>query len=446
MKFRNTVQVLLAAVVSLGLIFGLSSCTSSYTVGYLYVVGNNATTGVNAQSGIVTGFKIDHNTGKLTQIAGTPVGSGGSNPVRAVMPVGGTYLYVLNKGTGASDANITQFTIGGNGQLFPVASYVSQGVSPIRLLVDSSGKFLYVLDSAVPSCDTQHTGEADITVFTIDTATGRLSPVVNGNTGATETAACAAANGDAANSPLRYFPLPSATSANSVSAVDMLISGGYILTLYTSGGSSYVYPLAQNTTTGNLTYPQATAQLLTGVVAPTAITGLSGGTIYVLDNGALAPSCNTSTSYASMIYPYTIGSYGALTQLPGGAVANTNTYSNPTALLTEAGGRFVYVANAGSPSCVNVNNPQSGMSGYVIDSTSRELSYIAGQPFTMGSGPRCLVEDPSDQFVYSADYNDNLVVGRKIDHGTGLLVNLAAPEQYDLNGPASWCLVTGRTD
>ena len=37
MKFRNVGQVLLALVVSVGLSFGVTSCTNSYTVGYMYV-------------------------------------------------------------------------------------------------------------------------------------------------------------------------------------------------------------------------------------------------------------------------------------------------------------------------------------------------------------------------------------------------------------------------
>ena len=49
------------------------------------------------------------------------------------------------------------------------------------------------------------------------------------------------------------------------------------------------------------------------------------------------------------------------------------------------------------------------MAGYVIDPTTKQLSFIAGEPFGSGSGPQCLVEDPSDQFIYSADYNDSSI-------------------------------------
>ncbi len=50
MKFRNVGQVLLALVVSVGLGIGVTSCTNSYTVGYLYVTGS--------QYNQISGFNI----------------------------------------------------------------------------------------------------------------------------------------------------------------------------------------------------------------------------------------------------------------------------------------------------------------------------------------------------------------------------------------------------
>ena len=61
----------------------VTSCVQSYTVGYLYVTGT--VTAESTGNGIISGFKIDHNTGKLTPINGLPVSSGGANPVRAVL-------------------------------------------------------------------------------------------------------------------------------------------------------------------------------------------------------------------------------------------------------------------------------------------------------------------------------------------------------------------------
>src|ERR1017187_3122976 len=162
MKFTKFGKALLMSALSIGVIFSVTSCVQSYTVGYLYVTGT-----VTAQSGgngIVSGFRIDHNTGKLTSIDGLPISSGGANPGRAVLIVGSKFLYVLNRGvnaqggsdcfgTGASEcqnSNIEEFAVGGNGILTPQQTFYTQGLNPIRILADSSGQYLYILDHDSP--------------------------------------------------------------------------------------------------------------------------------------------------------------------------------------------------------------------------------------------------------------------------------------------------------
>jgi 6-phosphogluconolactonase (cycloisomerase 2 family) len=69
------------------------------------------------------------------------------------------------------------------------------------------------------------------------------------------------------------------------------------------------------------------------------------------------------------------------------------------------------------------------------------------EPFTTGAGPQCLVEDPSNQFIYTANFNDSTVTGHSIDQTAGVLrdLNGSANHSYMLTGPATWCLVSGRT-
>jgi hypothetical protein len=70
---------------------------------------------------------------------------------------------------------------------------------------------------------------------------------------------------------------------------------------------------------------------------------------------------------------------------------------------------------------------------------------MQGEPFGSGSGPQCIVEDPSDQFIYEADQFDSTVVGREVEPNDGILDDLRVVMDYKLQGPASWCLVDGRT-
>jgi 6-phosphogluconolactonase (cycloisomerase 2 family) len=110
----------------------------------------------------------------------------------------------------------------------------------------------------------------------------------------------------------------------------------------------------------------------------------------------------------------------------------------------ESKGNFLYIANQGNNT--DTTNSQSGLAGYVIDKSSHQLSYIAGEPFGTGAGPQCLVEDPSSQFIYEANFNDSTVTGRLVDPNSGVLNNMRVSSSIALAGPPAWCLVDGRTD
>ena len=455
MKFTKFGKALLLSALSAGVILGVTSCIESYATGYLYVTGT-----VTAQAGgngIISGFSIDHNTGKLTAIHGLPIGSGGANPVRAILITGSRFLYVLNRGVNSAGngdctladpctgSNITQFAVGGNGILTQQETFFTQGLNPFRIIADPSGGFLYILDHDAPTNAAPAAGDGcslalganvtscgDITAFTINQTTGRLQLVVN--------AQVTAANGAA----LPYFPIP-------VNPVDFVEGGGYFLTLsaanqpasYPYTGGSSVFPYTFNAGTGQLTINQNSSQTL-GIGEGTAIVAGSG-TIYVLDNEPITIGFGGATTTApSQILPYSVGTNGALQAQPGGIVPDDPTLANPIYLLVESKGKFIYVLNQGNNA--QGANAQSGMAGYFLTTTpAYQLSYIAGEPFGTGAGPQCLVEDPSDQFVYSADFNDSAVTGRVVDPNSGVLNNLRVSTTYSLQGPATWCLINGRT-
>src|SRR6516165_10260083 len=134
MKFKKFGKALLLSALSAGVALSITSCVQSYSVGFLYVTGTQ--TAQSTGNGVISGFKIDHNTGALKPINGLPVSSGGANPGRAVMLTGGRFLYVLNRGSNpdGSDGNITQFAVGGNGVLTSQGTFFSQGLNPSRII------------------------------------------------------------------------------------------------------------------------------------------------------------------------------------------------------------------------------------------------------------------------------------------------------------------------
>jgi hypothetical protein len=465
MRFTKFGKALLMGAISAGLIVGVTSCVESYTVGYLYVTGTE--TAQSGNNGIISGYKIDHNTGKLTPINGLPVSSGGSNPVRAVLVTGSRFLYVLNRGVNSAgnadctpadpcqNSNITQFAVGGNGILTPQETFYTQGTNPFRLIGDTTGSYLLALDhdspdnanpSTTDGCARALSGATtcgDITVFQINQTTGRLSLVLNAQVTA------------ASGSQLTYFPVPA-------NPVDFVMATGFVLTLssttpqtsypYTGGGT--VWPYAYASTTGQLTVSSNSAQPLTDpytssglVTQGTAIVN-SSSVIYVLDNEPVnIPSSGSSfqaATYPSQILPYTVGTGGALQAQTGGIIPDDPTLANPIQLMVESKSKYLYVANQGNN--VTGQNPESGIAGYFITtSPAYQLTFIAGEPFGSGSGPQCIVEDPSDQFIYEANEYDSTITGRLLDPNSGELDLLRVPSSYTLPGPPTWCLINGRT-
>jgi hypothetical protein len=263
----------------------------------------------------------------------------------------------------------------------------------------------------------------DITVFKINETTGRLSLVLNTQVTASGTVA----------TPLTYFPVPT-------NPIDFVMYPGYVFTLSQPGSTGdVVYPYAYTTSSGQLTLSSNGSQTL-GISAATAIV-YAGSNLYVLDNeGTLV-----SNGAKSQILPYTVGTNGLLQAQTGGAIADDPSLSNPSYLLVESKSKFLYVANQGDNK--QGANAGSGITGYFITtSPSFELTFTTPPTFGTGSGPQCLVEDPSAQFIYTANFNDSTVTGRIVDPNSGVLNTLRVPSSVTLNGPATWCVVDGRTN
>jgi 6-phosphogluconolactonase (cycloisomerase 2 family) len=452
MKFRKFGQICLATVVSLVLMFGTTSCMNDFTVGFVFAIGN--------QYNQIASFKESSETGALTPAPGSPFGSGGTNPIRTFVLSGGRYLYVLNQGAvnpgtpiTYSGANITLFSIGGNGILSAQPSYTSQGFDTIRMLPDTTGKFLFALDEYAPISTSGVTPQSqqsadypcknpadglyyptgDITVFTIDPNTGRLSIVTNQQ------------QQNPNGTQLTYFPV-------GCFPVDFTVTAGFIFTAdggaASNNDSQTVFPYALNATSGQLTLTQ-NAPLTMGTTQMSAISTAQGSAlsgskyIYVLDAGANCATGVTPPGCSGEILPFTAGTNGSLQALTNGAVANDSTAANPVSLVVDSKSKYLYVVNAGPTN--GITNPTSQITAWTIDPTNGTLQSIAGEPFGSGSGVNCVVEDPSNQYIYSTSFNDSQITGRILDPNTGNLTLLRRGSTFNAPGNTTWCAVSGRT-
>src|ERR1035437_9848178 len=259
-----------ALVVSMAVVLGMSAC-GGYTVGFMWVLGT--------QYNQIAGFKIDDFTGNLTQMVNSPYSSGGANPVSLTVRVGGNFVFVVNKGTGKGDGNISVFAVGEDGILTFQNAYL-----PVWASVDGTGAFLYVLDSQAPDFAT--TGNGDITVYAIDGSTGRLQLVPN------------QLIKDAAGHQLNYFEVGPAPTM-------LRVGGSCVYTLDSGDQTIFPYGIGSN---GQLTL-QVNSKVNTGAKNLTSI-NVNGNSIYLTDAGT------------NQILPYSAGGSCSLSAQVGGAVTN----------------------------------------------------------------------------------------------------------------------------
>ncbi|MBV8113470.1 MAG: beta-propeller fold lactonase family protein [Silvibacterium sp.] len=446
MKFKKFGRVTLALVVSLGLGFGITSCSTDFTAAFLYVTGT--------QYNQIGAFQVLNNTGNLRVVNGSPYGSGGTNPIRSLVSSTGRYLYVLNNGSPSADSsgnitysgeNISIFSIGGGGNLAFQQSYTSQGTGSIRMGFNSTGSYLYVLDEYMPqknaagqivnASSSQSTAfpcpdpsapgiwrpVGAITAFSVDTNTGRLSLITNNQ----QTDSSGA---QLTTFPVGCFPIDIKVSAGFIFVPDNGPAPGSNNTLFQS-----VFVYALNATNGQLTLTQ-NSELPTGAKQISTIgSDQANKYIYILDTGD------------NQIFYYTIGTSGLLQAVTGSPTPNVPASAvNPVALTSDSKGKFLYIANAGPSS--GTTNPNSQITAYTIQANGVLAPIASPNPITTGSGPQCIIEDPSNQYIYTADSISNTVTGHVLDPNSGLLTDLRNATSYATVGTPTWCVASGHTD
>jgi hypothetical protein len=412
---------------------GMTACGGG-TIGFMWVLGT--------QYNQVAAFKIDDFTGNLTTPPGSPFGSGGTDPVSLVVKPGGRFLYVVNKGTalpldikggvtcqsGAGGGNIAEFSVGGQGVLTFQQSFVSQGCTPVWAAHDSTGNFLYVLDQYAPNAKCLPNGQpeaptppntctGEITVFSVDPNTGRLSLVQNQQI-----------KDPVTGLQLTYFPVGSLPRM-------MALSGSCVFTLNTDANQT-VFPYIAGSN-GQLTLT-TNSTINSGAVRATSI--ITGGTsVYITDAGP----ANSNTP--GQILPFTVGGTAcSLNTITGGPTANLSPAANPVYTLVDSKGKYVFVANQSS---TNSNTPNSSISAFQIQSNGTLLFVpdAPNNPYPIGAGPVCMVEDPSNQYIYTSN-GDGTVTGKVLDNNTGKLANLSRGSTFTAVGQATCLAVSGNVD
>jgi len=293
-------------------------------------------------------YAIDGVTGALTPVPGSPFPENptirGEFPWSVAVDPTGKFVYVANYYA----ANVRAFGIDQNtGALAQVpGSPFPAGGIPRGLTVDPAGRFVYVANGYRGS-------PGIVSAFTIDANSGALTPV--------------------AGSP---FPVPtdpkSSFGQSLPNSVTVDPSGGILYITDSWQADIWAYAIAEST--GALT-------LFPGSPFPAQYGPFS---ITVIPRGKFAYSSNTGTVSAFTIARTT----GALTPVPGSPFP-AGFYSVSVGLSPT--GQFVYAASQGSA----LNNWAGSVSAYAIDQSDGKLTPVPGSPFAAGSLSTSVAVTPS---------------------------------------------------
>jgi 6-phosphogluconolactonase len=145
--------------------------------------------------------------------------------------------------------------------------------------------------------------------------------------------------------------------------------------------------------------------------------------------------------------PYTIGTNGALQSLVNGVANNSGTVASPGPMIVDHTGNWLYLANQGPN--INSSGPASSVSAFFVNQTNGELQPLSGGAsgtsviFGAGSQPECILEDPSNQYLYTANYASSTITGAVINTSTGTLTTLRKSTSFTGPGNPTWCAVSG---
>lgn len=390
----------LASIVSLAMGLGLTACGRDYTVGYVYVTTASGT------SGLINGYKVDYQQGYLTQLANSPLPTGGKNPVTLVASPDHLSVYVVHR----DDSNVVHFLVGSDGKLYPQKTYSILGSFATDASIDAAGKFLYVTytyqNTILPNGTQQqlytpaNPGPGGVTIFPINS---------NGTLGAPSTFALG-------RNPVKI----SATSPNHFV---------YVIA-QDSATSNNLFAFSQNSTTGALT-PLPGVTINGGNVVSTGFP--SGNTPAGIIADASGNHLYVTDQVLNDVMGYTIGANGVPT-----LVASATTDAGPTGMTIDGSGKYLFVAA----------NAAGAVDGYTFGSSGEPVRSTVSSSVQVGTGPTCLGmigaptsgEPTHGIYLYTSNSLSNSVSGNQMDASTGRLFQVQRTP-FSANALPS-CLVT----
>lgn len=421
MKWSGLGRAAMGLLSAMALGLGMTACGGG-TVAYLWTVAaGGAGSGAKSQ---IFGYQVDVNTGNLTTVQNAPFSANGTNPVYILVKPQGRYVYVFNQGakvsttTNSADSGIEAYSVGGTGTLTFQQSYGNvRGSDILWAQFDSSGAFLYVLTKYSPNyqddpAKQNYDVNGSLTTYSVDPNTGRL--ILIQQAAQTPSGGTAPTFVEVGNNPIM-----------------MSSTGSCLFTLNKGGASQPSGTIPSSITPFSISNGQlnvvTTGTIQQGYANPTSING-NNQFMVVTDAGGQYPQ--------GTIYPYIVNAGCSLTRFTS-VQPNNPVVSNPVYSYLDASSRYLFILNAS----VNTSNPNSAYSlitGYNI--VANQLTENPLSPFKSGSGPTCMVEDPTAKFLYVANANDGTITGYSFANTRGTLSDLQRGSTFTTGNTGLHCL------
>lgn len=387
MTFNTKGRGAIASILSLAMGLGLTACSGTYTIGYVYMTAAKST------GGLIDGYKVDYQSGDLTTLEDSPIPSGGKNPVAIVATPNAKYLYVVHR----DDSTVVLFAIGTDGKIYPQTTYNVTGSFPLAAAVDPAGKFLYVTFT-YQNCPSGNTtcqaggqlytpanpGPGGVTIFPINASDGTLGTPLTFNLGRAPLSITVTKNDF-----VYVIAQDSATTAN-------------------------LFGFSANSSTGQLTpLPGVTINpgnvVSTGYASSATPGGIladaSGSHLYVTDQ------------VNNQVIGYSIASNGVPSQ-----VGSAKTEAAPAGMSIDPSGKYLYA----------VTFTGGSIDGFTFGPNGQPVVSTTAASVQAGTGPTCvsIIGSPTSAspthaiYLYTSNQLSNTVTGTQMNHSDGSLIQI----------------------
>ena len=159
--------------------------------------------------------------------------------------------------------------------------------------------------------------------------------------------------------------------------------------------------------------------------------------------GGTCPRSSSAPVRSSGTSSYQTPGPAANEKLISGPVPNLSPGSSPVYSLVDSQSKYLYIANQSSN---NSTLPNSSISAFNIQiAPYQPIPDGTNNPYTVGAGPVCMVEDPSNQYIYTSN-GDGTITGKLLDKSTGKLSDLTRGSTFAAVGQATCLAVSGNVD